>query len=515
MKKKLHLFFFFTLPFFLVISCAKYSKMLDIDLGNMGIDGDMNWGIPLINAGYEIEKILNQFGNMGFIDYDENGNYRFEYTVPKQEFLNVGDLNKVPYAEGTFDLDFSLSDKSLMNLVFEETFENNNIEIPEDEFKIHYAILKSGQIIFDFSHITVPSGINYEAHITSTNIRRPDRSNFEVTVPKNNSFKVSEDCNGLTILPDESQLKFEITIKLTVSSSIIPPSNLHFNPIISIKDGIAKEAKVELQKEHSYPVSVATEFSVFPKNLDLDVTIYGTKLMFDITNTFGFPLDMKINKAYLKGVGVPPSSILKYDDAEIHIDYPITEPVSISDYINPSLHITSAYDSLVFEFLPYIKKGEVITIYDNSAVATGVNFSMPFDIQIDKATFSDTLAFNLPGLSTLSILDVVTIRTGFESSIPSDFDVQILLYNSTKQMVIDSLLKDPVRIKGSYNPAGTSVPTTPQYIEITNDRISNLQDADKMILRLSLNTNGYHKSFNQSNSLRARIGARIKTSTEF
>jgi len=481
--------------------------MLDINLENMGVDGDMNWGIPLINAGYSVEKILNQFGDMGFVNYRDNGDYYFEYTVPKREYLNVADFSKLPNAEQTFLLDFPISLKSSITL--EHTFEGNNIDISTEEMKVRKATLESGQIKFDFSQISIPSEIDYDAHITSNTLFNADGSKFVKELSKNNPI-VFANCVGLKVETENSQLDFDITI--TLRTSEIPSIKiLPFNPKISLINVTLKEAEIELLKEYSHPVTVATAFSVFPQNLSLDVTLHNPMLTFDFTNTFGFDISMIISKAYLKG-STHIESILLKDNTPIIIPGYHTGPVNISQYIKDELRLISTYDSLVFEFVPFITEG-VVTIRDNSTLAAGVNFSIPFDIQIDQAVFNDTLAFNLPGLSGLSILDVVTIRTAFESSIPSDFSVQIWLYNSTTQTMIDSLLSKPAKIRGSYT--GTLVPTDAQYISITNDRITKLQEADKMILQLSLNTNGQHKPFNQRNSLRARVGAHIKTATEF
>ena len=76
--RKFYPFVFFIASLFLVVSCTKYNKMLDIDWKNMKVDGDMNWGIPLINENYTIDRILNEFGYSEYITLDPNGVYYFK-----------------------------------------------------------------------------------------------------------------------------------------------------------------------------------------------------------------------------------------------------------------------------------------------------------------------------------------------------------------------------------------------------------------------------------------------------
>jgi len=136
-----------------------------------------------------------------------------------------------------------------------------------------------------------------------------------------------------------------------------------------------------------------------------------------------------------------------------------------------------------------------------------------FNITDNEGTHHDTLAFNLQGLSELSFIDTVKMRAEFGSSIPSDFMTQILLYDSKKQIVLDSLLPNPVLIAGSLN--SSMVTSPPQYLIITNDRIKRLKQADKLIVRLSLTPIEEGVPFNETDSLRIKLGASIKTANHF
>jgi hypothetical protein len=153
--------------------------------------------------------------------------------------------------------------------------------------------------------------------------------------------------------------------------------------------------------------------------------------------------------------------------------------------------------------------GKKIKFYDNSKTEADMTLTVPFDITISSATFADTLAFSLPGLRSLAFLDTVQIRTAFSSSIPTDFNIQLVLYNSLEQKEVGELFMKPVHIKGSYD--GLTVPSEINYISVTKDRLKDLQQADKMILRLSLLTDEKHCPFNIKNAMKARVGAKIKT----
>lgn len=505
MKEKLRILTFVTVSVFLMISCSKYDNMLDFDMKNMGIDGTTNWGIPLVNAEYNIEAILNQFGNMDFINYSDNGNLFFEYILPKEEYLNVDEFNDFPDIRETINLPFPIDYPK--NLDISHTFDTRKIDVDMEDIEFKSAMLTSGEVKLDFSHISIPAGTSYTAYITSHSIRYPNGNTFNEILTNDNPV-FSMPCNNVKIEAANSQLSLDITI--TLHCTEIPTiTELLFDPIFILTDVDIKEAEIVLKKEFAYPIGVAAEFSIFPQNISIDATVHNPTLMFDYTNTCGFDIQLKITRAYLKGA-VHIEDILLPDAPSRTIFKNQTNSINISDFIKDEIRITSTYDSLVFEFEPYIKAGP-ISIQENATLSAGANFSIPFDLIIDEATFKDTLDFNLQGLSDLSILDTVTMRTAFESSIPSDFGVQILLFNSKTHTVVDTLLSNTAQIKGSYT--GIPVTTPAQYIVITNDRIQKLQDANKMILSLALNTDGKHAPFNKDNTLHARIGARIKTST--
>lgn len=59
--------------------------MLDVEWDDLGVEGYMNWGIPLINADYGIGKILDYFDGSGYVQTDPNNNYFREYIVPREE----------------------------------------------------------------------------------------------------------------------------------------------------------------------------------------------------------------------------------------------------------------------------------------------------------------------------------------------------------------------------------------------------------------------------------------------
>jgi len=502
MKKTLRLLSFFVVSVFLLISCAKYDKYLDIDLGNMEIDGNMHWGIPLIDAGYSIDEVLNQFGDMGFIQYDDNGDYRFEYTIPKEEYFDASQFSEIDDASEMFRLE--CSPRKLKN-EYEYLFPDNKINIAAEDMKVNTAQLKSGKINFKIS-CNVPPEIGYEIVITSKTIA----GDFKINL-SNIKLADFKDCDGLHIETDDSHLSFDVAITLIPTTGATPPDDLTFNLEISLIDVKLEEAEIELLNDYTQSFVTATAFSLLSNNVSLSATLHNPELLLDITNTFGAELQLILSKISLTGK-TGTTSILLNDNIQISIPAN-TGPINLQQYIKSDIPLYSNYDSLIFDCIAIAPAGP-FTIYDHSLIAAGATLTVPFDISITEAVFNDTLAFNLPGLSNLSIIDTVEVRAGFNSSIPTDFSVQVLLYNSEKQEVIGALMDEPLRIKGSYT--GNIIPTAPQFITATNESIKLLQDADKLILQLSINTpQGTSKSFNQSNSLHAKIGARIKTSTNF
>ena len=492
MTRKLYLLFFFAVSVSLILSCSKYNKMLDIDWDNMDVDGSMNWGVPLLNANYSIEQILTEFGAMGFIKYDSNGDYFFEFIIPQKEYLNVAEYNEIPNKDHNF--------------LVEEIVTHTYIDISNDKIIVEKATLKSGQFKFDFRNAFSHTETDYDIVVTSTTVFNADHTDFVMNLSKNKQVE-SVSCAGLFIKPENSQLDFIVTI-VEHNSSV---NNLHFYPTITMADITLKEADIEILEEQSYGFTQTAEFSIFSEKISLNATIHNPKLLLNVTNTFGAGVNLKIPKAYIKGK-TNTESIFLNDNTTIAIHPDWINPIEITQYLKKDIFLTTEYNELYFECVALLPKGK-ITIRDNSLVSAGMNFSIPFDITIDEAMFRDTMSFALSGLSALTFLDTVKIRTEFNSTIPANFSVQIYLYDSKTEKVISSLMPEPVNIKGSYN--NTPVASDAQYVIITNDRIKELQQADNLILSLFLDTQGQHAPFNQKNSLHAKVGAHIRTATKF
>jgi len=505
MRKKLRLLFFVTVSVFLVASCSKYDKMLDFDWGNMEIDGNMNWGIPLINAEYSIGRILNAFGDMGFIRYDSNGDYYFDFTVLESECLSAANLNRLQNTVRTLSLACPLSETT-------HIFDPNYIDISTEDMLVNTAILKSGQFKFDFSKVT-PSdinSINYDILIESNTIFNvADNSRFSMKLSKNNPIGYAP-CSELKIITDNSKLNFTITITLHYTGA---PSvdALLLTPLISLLDITFKDADIEILKEQRQRSIENSVFSVFSHNLSLDAVLHDPKLLLHVTNTFGCDAEIVFTDIFLEAQ-IQKETILLQGMPPIPIPKNFTGPIDISSYIKKEIPLTLNYDALKYEYFTILPKGTTGSVYDISAVEVGMNFSVPLDITINEAVFHDTLMFNMPGLSDLSFFDTVKIRTAFMSSIPSAFNVQLWLYNFRTRTIIDTLLSEPVKIEGSYD--GKLVSSKTQYISVTNNKLQAMQQANRIILRISLNTNERHLPFNRDHNLYARVGANIKKAND-
>jgi hypothetical protein len=436
------------------------------------------------------------------IKYDGNGDYYFDFTALKKDCLSAAKLNKLENTIRTLSLACPLSETT-------HIFDSNYIDISTEDMLVYTALLKSGQFKFDFSKV-MPSGknaMNYDIRIESNTIFNvADGSQFSMKLSKDEPIGYAP-CSGLKIITDNSRLNFIITI--TWHTTDAPPvETLLFSPLISLLDVTFKDADTEILKEQRQRSVENSVFSVFSHNLSLDAVLHHPKLLLHVTNTFGcdaeivftnISLETQTQKEIILLQGMPPIPIPKN----------FTGSIDISSYIKEEIPLTLNYDALKYEYFTILPKGTTGNVYDISAVEVGMNFSVIFDITINEAVFHDTLVFNMPGLSDLSFFDTVKIRTAFMSSIPSAFNVQIWLYNFRTRMVIDTLLAEPMIVEGSYD--GKPVSSKIQHISVTNNKIQAMQQANRIILRISLNTNGKHLPFNRSHNLYARMGANIKT----
>jgi hypothetical protein len=466
--------------------------MFDFEYDELGFDGKMNWGIPLINTNYSIEEILNNFGAKGYIKYDSHGDYFFENTTKRETHFTGSKYLTQQYSATTFPLPFPPS-------VAMHKFENNTIDLSTDETKIIKAIIKSGVLKFNIYDVSV-QGINYEVIFESKTIFDKEHKPLEVRLSKVEPTK-NIPAAGFTVETNDGKLNFDITIISPDAQSV---NNVIFRPQIALSDIVFKEAEIELLKELTHSYVTTSSFSFFPSNASLNAIIHNPKLLFDITNNFGSIATINISEAYLKGI-TDEQSILIENDTKFNVPDNYSGSLEVHN-TKQEIMLSSNYDSLIFKYTVNIPRGK-IKIFDTSILESNFFFNVFFDITINEASFTDTIPFGLSGLRALTILDTVRMRTAFESSMPLDMYFQILFYNSETKTVTDSLLSKPLTIKGSYDAA--TVPSNVQFINITNERIKNLQQADKMVLSISLNTEGRHKPFNNKNKLTTKLGAQI------
>lgn len=466
--------------------------MFDVDWKNMDIEGSMDWGIPLINMDYSAGRIFEAFGNWEAIRLDPDGTYKLEYLVNKQEYLNANRFNKVPNSQNNLFLDGSQTDVL-------HTF----INLATENIKICKATLKSGNIRFNFSNVTGNSGVNYDIRITSNTVFNNDYSNFELKLSKANPIG-NVSCSGLKMVTNDSQIDFVIKIIPTTGTL----NGVRFYPVIELIDITSKDAEIEVLKEQTQTLSTTIPFSIFPKSTSLQALIYNPKLLLDVTNSFEGSTKVQITKMHLKAPTVI-ESLLLYDDPCFTIQENYDGIQDISQFIKKEIPINSPYDSLYVECISIAPVGKM-TVFDNSVINVGMNLSIPFDINIEEAILTDTLDFGFTGLANLSFFDTITLRTAFSNSNPLSATAQIWLYDSKTKNTIDSLLNNPMSIKGAYNHIPT--PYEIRYINITNNRINALQQADKLILYINFHTDGQHNTFRETNCLFARVGVRVQSS---
>ena len=493
MKKNLHFLSIFFLILLLLLSCSRYRKMLDFEYDELSFDGKMNWGIPLINANYGIDEILNSFGEMGYIKYDAQGDYFFENTSKLEKHFVANEYLTLQYAAPSFDLPFPAG-------VVSYKFENKKIDISTEELRFIKAVIASGEFKFNIYEISVQGIKDFEVKIESKSIFDKGHKPLVVELSKDNPAK-NIPAAGLIIETDDGKLNFDITISSADAQS---HSNVIFRPQIALSDIVLKEAEVEVLEELTHPYVTTSSFSVFPKNATLNAIVHNPKLLFNITNTFGSIATINISEAYLRA-STDTQTIMIENNTKFNVPQNYSGPIVVPNTMK-DVPLLSTYDSLVLKYTVTIPRGN-IKIFDTSVLESSIYFNVFFDITFNEATFTDTIPFGLSGLSSLSILDTVRMRTAFESSMPLDMYFQILFYSSKTQTVTDSLLSKPLTIKGSYD--GTFVPSNVQFINITNERIKKLQQADQMILFISLNTEGKHKPFNNKNTLKTKLGAQL------
>ena len=105
------------------------------------------------------------------------------------------------------------------------------------------------------------------------------------------------------------------------------------------------------------------------------------------------------------------------------------------------------------------------------------------------------------------LVEKLTLEMEFQSTLPFELGGKLLLYDSKTERVTDLLLDEPSLIAASYDGQAMTSDVT---IEITDERVQNAMQSNRIILCFDLDTDAHDVSLNAQQGLQFFSKAKVK-----
>jgi hypothetical protein len=481
------------------------------DLDNLeSIQSSGEWKIPIGSLRITLGEVLDQLGENNLLSHDELGNLQFQFEYIDDEVLKGPDFINLGAQVFDFQMHFENEHQGevIVDPIMDTLCFSQVATIALDSVGLKSAIIKSGEllmnmetnigvvsdIVFSSPGIIMPNGDTLTCYFNALNGNAVDISGA--------TFQMNTDpVTGLS----DSTLTFNYVVHYFVNDSNIPEFDLSTR--ISFRDVKIQEISGYVTS-FVYDFSYDTTFSMELPNVTGEMELVGVELQVKEKNTFGFDALFQIDTAELYGEGVNPSPIFP--------TYPYNlEVISTPEYTNifPEEPINLRY-STDFNGVRIVSKliinpnggTQLIRINENSSLGVAVNAVIPLQFNIPDVFYLDTIDINLSDINTPDLVQEVILGIIFKSEMPFNFSAQFYTVDAATGLISDSLMAEGLRINGSFD---GNIATTTADISITQERLNSLMAADKLIMRLGVNTQNQNVYLNLDNAMEVIIKADV------
>lgn len=494
----------------LVFSCNKNR----FDFDNLdSIESSGQWKLPIGSLYVTLGEVIDQLGENNFIFYDENGNYQIKYEFAMEEilkgesFLNLGTM--------TFGFQMHVDDQDTNLFVIHDSIHEilrfkQEIKLAMDSAGIETAIIKSGELLMsmvtDIGHVT---GIVF----SSSDIIMPNNDTLACYFNEMNNtvdisgatFKMRKDPE--TGLPD-STLVFNYEVHYDADD--INSSEYDLSTEIGLVDVKIQEISGYID-HYEYDFSYDTIFDLPIANLNGGLSLVGVDLQVQERNTFGLNALLEIDKAEFYGEDGLTAPLFSQYPCLLHVQSTpyFTNVMPEEGVIND--HLSYHTDCNGFRFSSRLilnpeSNNELIMINDTSALGLALSALVPCQFNIPSVSYVDTVDIKVSGITGPELVKEIILGITFNSQMPFNLSAQFFTLDSLTGQISDSLMAEALRINGSFD--GTLVKTDAN-ISVTHERLNSLMAANKLIMRLGIDTQNKDVYLNRENGLGVTIKADI------
>jgi hypothetical protein len=236
-----------------------------------------------------------------------------------------------------------------------------------------------------------------------------------------------------------------------------------------------------------------------------DVRLTNPKLNVELVNGVGIPFRINFQKLYSKNIATGDTFPILFGNFQN--PFPINSPVRLDDSVKTTIDINKDNTDIIEilsptpKLLVYDIEGQVNPgpgpnynfITDQSVFKVRANVEMPMEGYVNNFVIQDTVEFSVG--QTLDELESATINVVVANGLPINVNLQLYLYNTDLDQILDSILVDDntqifksgVPETGGKINQNTVEENIIQAI-LDQETAQNLVDANRIIIRAQLGT---------------------------
>jgi len=504
---------------FFVVSCGKLADDFNFDLV-MTPDWSSEFAIPLINSTYAIGDFFGDSA-IEFVQTNPDNSISLVYTSDEMYSSRFEDIINIPDQFFNYQSPFiapPLPPGSSFEIMLEFPI---TIGAGSPEQRLDSLILKNGLLQLagqtnlnrDVTELTVkiPEIIHSatgEALVMVVSLNNPGGQqtnvSYDLSVPISDYKFIFNNTSYST----KNQITLECTLKI-VGDNNPDQSPYNFSVTGSFSD-LEFESLFGYLGAYNFSLTDSLPITLFSKTIGggIEVGPDAIDLIVDVKSSTGMPVtfgteyfyayspvnEPNIVDVYFNGAGVPNLLTIQSPDitqvgetVETHIDFE-----------NNNLHeaFNIAPEKLFYKFVG-ITNAEGDSLSSNFVIDTSrISMQLAVEFQIfaavSKFIIEDTVDFEFD--KNIENIDHLLFRINTTNGFPLNASIQV--YFADKYFhVLDSLITDPDQTIMQGAPVGgppeyrvTSTVHKMTDANLTSDRIKNILDAKKMILRAGLST---------------------------
>jgi hypothetical protein len=490
--------FFYLLSVVCFFSACKKEQFDFSHLNNIDAAGE--YGIPLLHLEYSVEQLVSQMEANNFLLADPNGNIFLQYIIEQNHIILDSSLFSFEDVSTTYDWSKQIPPVPISGIEIEEdtTFQ---YEFVTKDMIIHSGIIRSGRLV-------LTAGLSLVRFTMSCDqIIAPDGNPLVLSFDDQTQHVI--DLTGYTI---NFAAKENNTFDFHLSYSIITQTGVseyacRFEAALSnlrIQEVLVKLGKVE--KDFDQTVNIKSFFQ--NSHYGGRFIIYDPKIKLQVHNGFNLNGNLSIEQLQFENTNqqVP---ILNHYPTDIYLTADPDDETELNSL--SQIPFSSDFESLKIKgraiLNPQGFDAGYLTVHPNASVGAKVDIQVPFKTNIEQLYYYDTMAFSLDTVQMPNIIENLSFRLALENKLPLSLQSQLIFYDSKEDVKLDSLFSMPYTIQGSYN---TSPITTSTIVEVNANRLTKILQADKLILRIQMNTESNVATLNYKQSIKVRLGMKIK-----